>query len=674
MKRIIFSGLLLIFLINVFSQNLPSKSEITAKMKLVNDYWISQNNSPGNNQWARAVYFAGNIEFYKMYRKDNYLQYSNLWATNNSWTLNGGTSTRNADNQTCGQTYIDMYLLDSVKQENKISDIKTSIDNMVYSTVSNDWTWIDALFMSMPVFARLGALTNDSIYFNRMYDLYAYDKYTLGLYNATEGLWYRDSNYKPPYLTKNGQDCYWARGNGWVIAAHARILELLPKNNSHRKEYIETFQQMAVALKSRQRVDGFWNTSLDDSLQYYGPETSGTAFFTYGIAWGINHQILDSATYFPVVAKAWNGLLATAVQTNGFLGYVQGVGAAPALATAGTTQDFGVGAFLLAGTEVVKLAKGTIPTPINFNLVSATVIDKTHVKIIFNKEVNESSALKADNYSINNNIAITNTTKGEDNKTIILTVSDLAYGSYSVTLNNITSVNGETTETGENMAFSYSGIFAVTASDYEAGTSNTPDKTIDFDFSTRWSSDGKGKWIMYDLGGIKQVNSVDLAFYSGASRKTYFSINVSTDAENFTELFNGSSGGKTLNLENFDFTDQKVRYVKIIGFGNSQSTWNSITETRINWSEIQSGLINNDDNSSFYVYPNPFTGSTLFVKNTNTFKSELNIKDLTGKTLLSTLIEPANSKITLNKKLLKGVYIIELNNIYSVQSKMLIVE
>jgi rhamnogalacturonyl hydrolase YesR len=477
----------------VNAQTLPTKTEIISKMRLVNDYWISQNTVPGNNQWARAVYFTGNIDFYKAYPKDSYLGYANLWANNSGWALNGGSTTRNADNQTCGQAYIDMYNLDSIKQPNKISAIKNCIDNMVFSKTSNDWTWIDALFMAMPVFARVGVLAKDTTYFSRMYDLYAYNKYTLGLYNATEGLWYRDASYKPPYATKNGQDCYWARGNGWVIGAHARILQLLPANDRHRVEYIQTFQAMAAALKDRQRTDGFWNSSLDDPNEYNGPETSGTAFFTYGIAWGINNHLLDSATYYPIVQKAWNALVATAVQSTGFLGYVQGVGAAPALATANSTQDFGVGGFLLAGTEVLKLALGTMPVPTNFGMNIVKAVDKNHISVTFLKPLSYSTALTSQNYSLNNNLSVISCTKGSNDSTIILTVSDITPGSYKLQITGVSSSDGEQIEAGESKNFAYSGVVAVSASDSEVGTSNTPDKTLDFDLSTRWSSSGIGQ-------------------------------------------------------------------------------------------------------------------------------------------------------------------------------------
>jgi rhamnogalacturonyl hydrolase YesR len=137
-------------------------------------------------------------------------------------------------------------------------------------------------------------------------------------------------------------------------------LQELPANDPHRHEYLVTFQNMAAALKKVQRPDGFWNVSLADPNDFAGPEASGTAFFTYGMAWGINNGYLDGATYRPVVAKAWNGMVTAAVHPDGFLGYIQGVGREPASSqpvTYDTTSDFGVGAFLLAGSELSKLSK-----------------------------------------------------------------------------------------------------------------------------------------------------------------------------------------------------------------------------------------------------------------------------------------------------------------------------
>lgn len=671
MKRLFTSCLFFILIVNIGAQQLPTRPEVIAKMKLVNDYWISQNSNPGNNQWARAVYFTGNMDFYKIYPKESYLQYANLWATNSNWSLNGGATTRNADNQTCGQVYIDLFNLNQTKQPNKISAIKTSIDNMVQSTKSDDWWWIDALYMAMPVFTRLGVMYNDTSYFNKMYQIYYNTKVSRGLYNTTENLWYRDETFNPPYATKNGQDSYWARGNGWVIAAHVRVLQLLPSNDPHRSEYIETLQKMAEALKIRQRADGFWNTSLDDAAEFDGPETSGTAFFTYGIAWGINNHLLDSATYTPVVLKAWNGLTTIAVQPNGFLGYTQGVGASPALASAGTTQDFGVGAFLLAGTEIINMATGTIPTPTNFGLKKIQVSDKTHIDITFTKPVDIETGMQMANYSISNGINIQNITRGESDSTLILSVSTLTPGSYTLQTYNIMSKTGELQEQGETKSFSYSGIKSVTASAYETGSSNTPEKTLDFDLSTRWSADGKGQWILYDLGYEQTVNSVDLAFYNGASRKTYFNIELSTNGIDFNQVYTAEksgSSGTTTGLENFDFADQDARYVKITGYGNSSSTWNSITETRINrtdkYSALKTSVIEN-----LKIYPNPMKGNGLNIETKETI-NKISITDLTGKIVF--ISDNNQNQITLHLK--TGIYNIKIQCGEDITNSLLVVQ
>jgi rhamnogalacturonyl hydrolase YesR len=672
MKKKLSAGILLLLPIFILAQSLPSKNDIVKKMRLVNDYWISQNSNPGNNQWARSAYFTGNMDFYKIYPKEAYIQYADLWAKNNSWGLNGGTSTRNADNQICGQIYIDLYNTDIEKQPSKIAAITASIDNMVNSTKTDDWWWIDALYMAMPVYARLGVLFNDPAYFNKMHTLFTNTKVTRGLFNSSEGLWYRDESFKPPYYTPNGEDSYWSRGNGWVIGALVRVLQLLPANQENRTEYIETFRQMAQSLKNRQRTDGFWNVSLDDPNDFGGPETSGTGFFTYGIAWGINNHLLDSATYYPVVAKAWSALSTVAVQPNGFLGYVQGVGSNPSSSqpvTVSKTDDFGVGAFLLAGSELAKLAQGEMPVPAVFTLLSAVVIDKNNIKVMFNKKIDETTAFLSSNYSINNNITISNAKKETNDSCVILEISDLNFGNYKLEVSNIESIEGFKVEAGDSKSFSYSGILSVTASESQPGTSNTPDKTIDFDYSTRWSAEGIGQWIQFDLGEEKMVRSVDLAFYNGNIRNSYFIIQLSSDGTNYTEVFNGISSGTTAELENYDFTDKNARYVKIIGNGNSQSLWNSITEARINSKNLTSSINNTLDNY-FNIFPNPLRGKILNINSETDYK-KIAIFDLTGRKLFES--ENNISQLT-DLNLTSGLYYIMAYYKNNHKSKLLIVE
>jgi rhamnogalacturonyl hydrolase YesR len=347
-----------------------NKANIIEKMKLVNDAWITLNPDSGDNNWGRATYFEGNMAMYRIYPNQTYYDYALSWANKHNWTLKDGATTRIAEYQAAGKVYIELYEYEP--DPKKISMITSSIQNMVNSTRVDDWWWADALHMAMPAFAELGALYKNPAYTEKMYALYNHTK-TLrmgrGLYNTTDKLWWRDASFLPPYTAPNGQDCFWSRGNGWVIAAHAKMLDIMTSNQSttqdaHYAEYVQCLKDMAAALKAVQRDDGFWNVSLHDPDHFGGPEASGTAFFTYALAWGINSGNLNRADYLSTVTKAWNALANLAVHPDGRLGYVQGVGMDPSSAqpvTYNSTSDFGVGAFLLAGSEVYKLA----PDPID---------------------------------------------------------------------------------------------------------------------------------------------------------------------------------------------------------------------------------------------------------------------------------------------------------------------
>ncbi|MEI6950629.1 glycoside hydrolase family 88 protein [Paraflavisolibacter sp. H34] len=327
---------------------------------------IVTNRERPSNIWTRGVYYEGLMALYevdpKKKERKKYYNYAVEWGEKHKWGLRNGITTRNADDQCCGQTYIDLYLID--KKPERIRDIKACIDNTVKSDKNDDWSWIDALQMAMPVFVRLGVLYNDTSYFRKMYDIYSYSKRQHGgngLYNPEDGLWWRDKDFVPPYKEPNGQDCYWSRGNGWVVAALVRTLQMLPKTDPHYNEYMQDYKDMLKALIPIQRADGYWNVSLHDSTNYGGKELTGTALFVYGMAWGINNGFVDKATYLPVLTKAWNAMVAECVHPNGFLGYVQGTGKEPkdgqpvSYTSKPDFEDYGLGCFLLAGSEVYKL-------------------------------------------------------------------------------------------------------------------------------------------------------------------------------------------------------------------------------------------------------------------------------------------------------------------------------
>ena len=364
----------LVFSLTTSAQKLPSKKKILKTMRLTNAYFMNKWPDPGksivtnrerpSNIWTRAVYYEGLMALHKIDRQKKYYDYAVDWGVKHKWGMRSGIKTRNADDQCCGQTYIDLYLID--KQPERIRDIKSSIDNMVQSEKSDDWNWIDALQMAMPVFVRLGVLYNDTSYFRKMYDLYSFTKYKhgdKGLYNPEDHLWWRDADFDPPYKEPNGEDCYWSRGNGWVVAALVRTLEMLPKTDPHYNEYLQDYKDMLQALIPIQRADGFWNVSLHDSTNFGGKELTGTAMFAYGMAWGINNGLIDKGTYLPVLTKAWNAMVKDCVHQDGYLGYVQGTGKEPkdgqpvTYTSKPDFEDYGLGCFLLAGTEVYKLKK-----------------------------------------------------------------------------------------------------------------------------------------------------------------------------------------------------------------------------------------------------------------------------------------------------------------------------
>lgn len=359
----------------VQAQKTSSKKSILKVMRLTNKYFMNKWPDPGksivtnrerpSNIWTRAVYYEGLMALYAIDKKKEYLDYAIDWGAKHKWGLRDGIQTRNADNQCCGQTYIDLYLLD--KKEERIKDIKASIDIMKGTEKVDDWNWIDALQMAMPVFVRLGVIYNDTTYFSRMYDMYAFSKYKHGgngLYNPAEKLWWRDKDFVPPYKEPNGGNCYWSRGNGWVVAALVRTLQLLPKSDPHYNEYLQDYKDMLKALLPLQRTDGFWNVSLADSTNYGGKELTGTALFVYGMAWGINNNLIDIATYKPVMLKAWNAMMKDCIHPNGMLGYVQGTGKEPkdgqpvSFNKIPDFEDYGLGCFLLAGSELYKLKMG----------------------------------------------------------------------------------------------------------------------------------------------------------------------------------------------------------------------------------------------------------------------------------------------------------------------------
>lgn len=347
------------------------QAEVLDAARNANDYFMAKYADPTeptnvkkirpSSLWTRAVYYEGLMALYGIDPKNEYIDYTDRWAAFHKWTPRDGTSTRDADNQCCSQTYLDRFVMtgDSAMMRPTMENIR----GQMAETKLGYWTWIDAIQMAMPVYAQMYKITGDKAYIDHAMDMYRWSRNECGggLFNEADGLWWRDADYVPPYKEKDGKQCYWSRGNGWVLAALVRTMEQMKPRGKVYKELKKDFTAMCDALAKCQREDGFWNVSLVSPATYGGKETSGTALFLYGISWGLRKGYLKESQFRPVADKAWKAIATEALHRDGFLGYVQGTGKDPSAGQPVTYdkvpdfEDFGVGCFLLGATEYYKL-------------------------------------------------------------------------------------------------------------------------------------------------------------------------------------------------------------------------------------------------------------------------------------------------------------------------------
>lgn len=348
-----------------------TQAEVLDAARNANDYFMAKYADPTeptnvkkirpSSLWTRAVYYEGLMALYGIDPKNEYIDYTDRWAAFHKWTPRDGTSTRDADNQCCSQTYLDRFVMtgDSAMMRPTMENIR----GQMAETKLGYWTWIDAIQMAMPVYAQMYKITGDKAYIDHAMDMYRWSRNECGggLFNEADGLWWRDADYVPPYKEKDGKQCYWSRGNGWVLAALVRTMDQMKPRGKVNKELKKDFTAMCDALAKCQREDGFWNVSLVSPATYGGKETSGTALFLYGISWGLRKGYLKESQFRPVADKAWKAIATEALHRDGFLGYVQGTGKDPSAGQPVTYdkvpdfEDFGVGCFLLGATEYYKL-------------------------------------------------------------------------------------------------------------------------------------------------------------------------------------------------------------------------------------------------------------------------------------------------------------------------------
>lgn len=328
------------------------RAAVAAAMRKVGDWQLVRAEACFNQDWTFAALYDGYMAAAKALPEPRYEAAMLAMGNRFDWTT--GPRKAHADDQAIAQTYLGLFR--DYRERRMILPTQVQFNALMKEPddpAKPVWWWCDALFMAPPVWARLYGATLDIGYLNYM-DREWWITSKL-LYDPQEHLFFRDATF----LNKreaNGQRLFWSRGNGWVMAGLARVLEEMPADYPTRDKYLEQFRQMAARVAQLQGADGLWRPGLLDAQAYPLPEVSGSAFFVYAMAWGINHHVLDRAIFLPVVSKGWQGLLAH-VYEDGRLGSIQPIGAAPGAYSATSSYVYGVGAFLLAGSEVMELSK-----------------------------------------------------------------------------------------------------------------------------------------------------------------------------------------------------------------------------------------------------------------------------------------------------------------------------
>ena len=311
--------------------------------------------------WTNGAFYAGVFAAYETTGSKKIWKALYEMGEDNQWKP--GPRLQHADDHAICQTYIDMYRIAGEKK--MIEPFEATMKKFMATPYQPQgiqkitWWWCDALFMGPAAFVKLGITTGNDEYLKLTDKLWKETYYLL--WDKNEHLYARDIGYKwnePGIEARkeaNGKKVFWSRGNGWVMGGLVRTLSELPKDYPNRDFYVQNYKEMAARIVELQQEDGLWRASLLDPESYPGGEASGSGFYVYALAWGINNGILDKETYLPAVKKGWVGLNGL-IQPDGRVGWTQPIGADPRKNfNAESWEVYGTGAFLLAGSEVIKL-------------------------------------------------------------------------------------------------------------------------------------------------------------------------------------------------------------------------------------------------------------------------------------------------------------------------------
>lgn len=327
--------------------------EIKERMEQVNDYWIGQTPDLGDCAWERAAYYLGDLAAYEVLGKPEYLERAAAWAAANGWNFydNEKFNTTNADNLSCGETYMDLMLRFGVSGD--WTPMKRTMEFTAADPANDYWWWVDTMYMALNFYNRIGLHLGDSRLLDKAYRLFQNSKTERGCYDEETCLWFRDEAFLPAKArTRSGKKVFWSRGNGWVLAGLARTLRTLPAGCRYRAEYCEVFVPMARAVCRCQSPDGFWRTSLLEPDEFPMPETSGTALNVLGLLIGVRLGLLGEDS-LRCALRGFDALNREAVEPSGRIGWVQTVALKPGPVLKECTNNYAVGTYLLICRELL---------------------------------------------------------------------------------------------------------------------------------------------------------------------------------------------------------------------------------------------------------------------------------------------------------------------------------
>jgi rhamnogalacturonyl hydrolase YesR len=350
--------------------------DVLSVMERVADWQLAHPSSHPVTDWTQGAGDAGMMALVGISGNPKYRDALLAMGEANGWKP--GPRLYHADDLAVGQTYAGLYFL--YRDPKMIAPLRAQLDAILsappgiqsldfhqpYDQVSQLWSWCDSLFMAPPVWMQIYAATGDERYLD--FAVKNWWRTTDYLYDPVEHLYFRDSTYFDR-REANGKKIFWSRGNGWVMAGLVRMLQLLPANHPSRARFQQLFQEMAGAILTAQQPDGLWRSSLLDPEASPLKETSGSGFYVYALAWGVNQGVLDGAKFNPAIRKAWTALTGC-VDADGKLTHVQPIASDPKTFADDSTEVYGVGAFLLAGSELYRMAVFENTRPLTIRVIN----------------------------------------------------------------------------------------------------------------------------------------------------------------------------------------------------------------------------------------------------------------------------------------------------------------